>query len=374
MQSVTYPHFDNEVSPLPAPRRDWAWAIGRVGAFFAGAGAVWVQVHYTWASLPHGDVAMKAAPVLFAVGLAGSLVAVECHWHRSQYWKVLGWLITFAILFVGNMQTTVTRVAEVRALKSAESEHAGDIQKDAREALKLALGHEEDARNKVRDYCEAMIKTTATTTEPTGKKRSRHTRTIKKTETSVDPRCEPARVTLADTERDTEAARTRLANSAVSSSPDGVSPAAQSVSNLTGFDAKKIDHAMDFVQPLGLDALALIAFLTAFSGSARREPPAKRKKARKPETAPAPVNGTNLVVKGIPQSEVNTLVERWITDNGLPVDKGMGACLKLFMEWSQLPETAVSFVTFGRAFDALGIERRSLNGRKVVAGRRSVAR
>lgn len=362
MATITYPHLTvTSVSPQPEVT-DLVWPLIRLLAFTVGAGAVVIQVSYTWATLPSDELAMRAAPILFAVSLATSLVMAEKHFKRWEVLKALGWLIAFAFLLSCNLQTTITRVAEVRALKSASGEHVGEIQREAKAALVKALADEDEAREQMHHFCE--MTTTNADTETTGK--GKKTRSTRKTTTSVDPRCASWTELNAAAVAKTNDARSRVANAAVSSSVDGVSPAAKSVALLTKWDEVTVDHAMDFIQPLGLDVLALISFLTAFSSKARQTNPRPRK-----EKVSTPPTGTPTVVKGLPQVEINALVAQWIGEAGLPLGEGMGACLTTFRKWADLDESQVTPVTFGRAFTVLGIERRSLNGRKVVAGRRA---
>ena len=361
-QVSPYPHLNAESVTSTVTSQDSIGTIGRTAAFLVGAVTVCIQVTYTWATLPVGDWSLRVAPVLCAVGLAGALVLAERHWHMRQVAKSFMWCVTFLLLLSWNFSTTLTRVTEVRAIKAANEQHAGDLQHNATEALQKALVAEDESRTQMQSFCAMKQTVVIKETSGTGKKAVNTNRSA----SEIDPRCEPAKDALKFAMDRTEAARRAVASSVVSASTNGISPAAKSIAALTSFNAVTVDHAMDFVQPLGLDALALVAFLTAFSAKPKHRMP-RKEKSSVPKTAP-PSNVVKLVVKGLKQQDVNTLVAAWLKANGIPEGKSMGECLKLFCDWAHLPkDEAVTPVTFGRAFDALNIARRTLNGRKVVS-------
>lgn len=359
-------------SPQPSPHLRWVTAtkghLWRVVFVLIGAVTVWVQVSYVWASLPTtSDLALRVAPILFTVSLAVSLCVVEYHWHRGERGKAVAWFIAFLILLIGNGMTTLTRVAEIRAAKAAAGEHVGDVLANVKKAQARAEAAEDAAHANMDTYCAEVTTNTNVETTQAGKKKSS---TTKSTTTTADPRCSAWTDQYTRASSRSEAARAAVANATITSSADGISPAAKSVSQITGWNEVTVDHGMDFVQPCALDALALVCFLTAFSV---RTSPAPRSVRVRPnlsvvarEPPPGAYSGNATLAKGLSQSEVNEVVGRWIAAGQLPVGERMREAQLQLLEWARLDTDAISEVTFGRALTAWGVGRRVLNGRKVI--------
>lgn len=324
--------------------------IERGAAALLGGALLYCQMQLVQSYYNSDNATLKMVVPLFSIALAIAPSAIHRLWKERL--RISAVLLTgiAAFTFLISCSSTLARVSEFRAAKGSGAAAIAHAYAEAKAALQQAEDDEKVQAAKVDQFCSV------TTTSQTYSKKARTDTKI------ISPLCAPAQTELERRQGYTTSARRQLA---------AVPPVPEADADIKGLAAllqvspALVDKYWPAGMPLGLEFIMWAAFLVTFRPMSY---PIEEEAPRRPAIG----DGDNVtVLEGddvllAPQEYVNACVAKWIDEQGLPVGLSSSQARAQFNAWLRSQET-VSPVRFGKALTALGVKKRKLGGRVMIA-------